>query len=240
MAVGHDEVILSTADAGRTWNRIHFAPGAQLPLLDVTCAPDGRDIAVGAYGVYFVSTDFGTSWKERKFEAQGARPAAGDDIGRDFHLNQIAAAAGTRVYVAAEAGHLYASDDRGDTWHALPSPYDGSFFGVKPISSDTVLAFGLRGKLFRSENAGQSWIALETGTHAMLTSAAVDPASHEIVVVGLSGAVLRSRDGGRTFALTQRSDRRGLQAALAAGGAIVTVGEGGVSRIPSIAGAAAR
>ena len=51
----------------------------------------------------------------------------------------------------------------------LPSPYEGSFFGVLPLEDDVVLLFGLRGHLFRSEDAGESWIEIETGTVAMLT-----------------------------------------------------------------------
>ena len=45
IAVGHDLVALATPDAGRTWQRTHYAPEAQRPLLDVWCGSDGRAIA---------------------------------------------------------------------------------------------------------------------------------------------------------------------------------------------------
>ena len=67
VAVGHDEVILVTADAGRTWQRTHYAPEAQRPLLDVWCGSGGRVIAVGAYSAYLSSDDGGASWQERRF-----------------------------------------------------------------------------------------------------------------------------------------------------------------------------
>jgi photosystem II stability/assembly factor-like uncharacterized protein len=53
-----------------------------------------------------------------------------------------------------------------------------------------------------------------------------------IAVVGLSGVVLVSRDGGKSFALMQQRDRKGLSAARAVGGdTLVVVGEGGARRI---------
>jgi len=53
-----------------------------------------------------------------------------------------------------------------------------------------------------------------------------------IVVVGLSGVVLVSGDGGRSFALMQQEDRKGLSAARAVGrDTLVAVGEGGARRI---------
>jgi photosystem II stability/assembly factor-like uncharacterized protein len=268
VAVGHDEVILTTHDAGRTWTLTHFAPQAQQPLLDVACADGGRVIAVGAYGVYFTSTDGGASWKEGKFTASAANVsalaasvgpgapkvaagAAADarrgasaegpvDGGRDYHLNKIVAASAARLYIAAEGGHLYRSDDTGETWHELPSPYDGSFFGMKPLGGDVVLAYGLRGNLFRSEDAGATWRKVETGTHAMLNDAVSGDPGGLTAAVGLSGVVLVSHDAGKSFALMQQEDRKGLSAALAVSAdTLVVVGEGG-ARLIEIAPAAAQ
>src|SRR6266403_1988295 len=69
---------------------------------------------------------------------------------------------------AAEAGHLYRSDDGGASWLELPSPYQGSFFGVLLVAGDAVLAYGLRGNLFSSQDAGRGWQRIETGPVAML------------------------------------------------------------------------
>lgn len=240
IAVGHDEVALVTQDSGRTWERAHYAPEAQQPLLDVVCASDGRAIAVGAYGAYFVSTDFGTTWAEQKFDvrepAGASKPAAAtadeyeEDLG-DPHLNRIVAASPTRFYIAAEAGHLYRSDDAGETWVELASPYEGSYFGVTALTEDIVLAYGLRGNLFRSSDAGASWHKIETNTVAMLNDAVVLEKGG-IAVVGLSGVVLLHREGGDRYELSQQADRKGLSAAVANGvDSLVTVGEAGVKVI---------
>jgi photosystem II stability/assembly factor-like uncharacterized protein len=253
VAVGHDEIALVTSDAGNSWQRTHYAPDARQPLLDVIC--NGSDvIAVGAYGVYLTSADRGATWAERKFEAQkpstrtfsppkGASSEKGDDkqasdnyaddeIGGDFHLNRIVGASGSRLYIAAEAGHLYRSDDAGKTWVELPSPYEGSFFGILPLDDESLLAYGLRGHLFRSDDGGRSWRKIEVGTDAMLNDAIRLP-QNSVAIVGLSGTVLLSKDGGQTFTLYQQPDRKGLSAAIGVGlTELLTAGEAGVRSLP--------
>lgn len=239
IAVGHDEVALTTQDAGRTWKRTHYAPEAQQPLLDVWCGPQGRAIAVGAYGTCYTSEDGGESWAVRRLEAKPA-PGYEDDLGGDPHLNRVVAASATRFYIAGEAGHLFRSDDAGASWVALRSPYDGSFFGLLPLGGDSLLAYGLRGHLFRSEDAGNTWARIETGTTAMLNDAAIVAPQH-IVIVGLSGVMLESRDGGRSFTLRAQSGRKGLSAVAAVDAdvrEVIVAGEGGVRRLSLTAGAA--
>ena len=248
VAVGHDEVILVTDDAGDHWNLAHYAPEAQRPLLDVWCGAGGLGLAVGAYSTYLVSADDGKSWSAQGFtpsrapqpasRARAARDSSGiGSQGGGYHLNRIVGAAGSRLYVAGEAGHLYRSDDAGAHWQELASPYAGSFFDVLPLGGDALLAIGLRGNLYRSEDAGGSWRRIETHTVAMLDGAAL-LAPDQVAVVGLSGVVLVSRDAGKSFSLEQQSDRSGLSSALAVGtDAIVVVGEGG-ARLLSLAGGA--
>ena len=252
VAVGHDEVILTTADGGRTWQRTHYAPEAQRPLLDVWCG--ARVIAVGAYSTYLTSADGGATWHDVSFTpaprprareprraaatAPAADPGGGEAgaAGGGYHLNRIVSGAGARLYIAAEAGHLYRSDDSGATWQELASPYEGSFFDVLPLSDGAVLALGLRGNLYRSEDAGASWQKIATGTLEMLDGGA-SLAGAGVAIVGLSGVVLISRDGGRTFTLVQQSDRSGLSAALSVGGErLAAVGEHG-ARVIALASA---
>jgi photosystem II stability/assembly factor-like uncharacterized protein len=267
IAVGHDEIILTSPDGGHSWKRTHFAPQAQQPLLDVWCGPEGRAVAVGAYGVYMLSKDYGATWAEHKLEPTNEKPdkgraagakdiggaigakarsaagakagsAAGadaadltDEIVGGYHLNAIAADEQLRLYIAAEAGHLYRSDDRGETWIALPSPYAGSLFGVLPLPGGAVLAYGLRGNLFRSADAGATWQRVATDTKATLDGGAA-LGGGRVVVVGLSGVLLFSRDGGASFSPLQQDDRKGLAAVRGVpGNTLVIVGEAGVKLI---------
>ena len=238
-AVGHDETILNSVDGGDTWTRTHFAPEAQQPLLDLWFANRVSGIAVGAYGAYFTTNDGGRHWSSAKFVPPPAKtpthdgeaaPEAGD-LPPDYHLNRIVGV-GNRLYVAAEGGQLYRSDDRGAHWRVLSSPYEGSFFGLVPIRGEGLLAFGLRGHLYKSADAGETWTRLESHTTAMLTDG-IAINDLRVIISGLAGVMLVSGDGGETFRLTQQDDRKGLSALLPGpAGRVIVAGEGGVRTLP--------
>jgi photosystem II stability/assembly factor-like uncharacterized protein len=236
-AVGHDEIVLLTEDGGEHWTKTHFAPEKERPLLDVWFKDPLHGLAVGAYSAYLVTSDGGRTWSAREFNAipwkkPAVNAAAGDDdLGTEFHFNRLAASANGKLYLAGESGHLYVSGDAGQSWRQLPSPYEGSFYGVLPLPADSLLAFGLRGHLFRSDDAGASWRELPTGTLAMLTDAvAIDAGS--MAVVGLGGTVLVSRDGGQHFMLQQQADRRGISTVLVLDAhRLVVAGESGLKNV---------
>ncbi|MEO8198009.1 MAG: YCF48-related protein [Thermoanaerobaculia bacterium] len=213
-AVGHDETILRTKDGGAIWESVYSAPDAERPLLDVWFRDAENGFAIGAYGAFLVTTDGGTTWNEHPISAD------------DFHLNAISAAADGTLFIAAEAGHLYRSDDRGATWKALPAPYDGSFFGCLPLSDGSVLAFGLRGELFRSADHGDSWTKITSGTEATLM-AGLELGGGRVVIAGLAGALLTSDDLGRSFRSAPQSDRKGNVALLGDASRLILFGEGG-------------
>ncbi|MFK8016926.1 MAG: WD40/YVTN/BNR-like repeat-containing protein [Gammaproteobacteria bacterium] len=248
-AVGHDAVILRTTDGGSAWERVHFDPDLQTPLLDVWFADAQRGFAVGAYGLFLETSDGGDTWARRPFFseplplAEGEEPAEDGDTddfdedyvdpeyGEDFHLNHITAAADGTLYIAAEAGHYYRSDNAGATWYRLAPPYNGSFFGTLPLDGDSLLLFGMRGNLFLSDDKGLTYFAIETGVEALLT-AGIRENDGRVVLVGLAGTVLESADGGRSFELHRQEDRRGNMMVLPGGGTgIVLIGESGVNRL---------
>jgi photosystem II stability/assembly factor-like uncharacterized protein len=240
-AVGHDEVILRSEDGGSSWTLAHSAPEKEQPLLDVWFKDAGSGLAIGAYGTMLASTDGGRTWQAQTFDPQPLVPtaattkaAAEEDeyadatAATDVHLNKITRGPDGKLYIAGEAGNLFRSDDDGQSWLSLPSPYEGSFFGVLPLDADSLLAFGLRGHLFRSDDQGRSWSEIATGTVAMLTDAAQADAQ-KVVVSGLAGTLLVSDDGGTSFKLIQRPDRKGLAAVLAIDSShAVVAGEDGV------------
>lgn len=243
-AVGHDEVILRTEDGGETWTLVHSAPEKEQPLLAVWFKDAYQGLAIGAYGTVLASKDGGRTWEQRTFDPKplisaAAARAASDDkdefvdapTSSDMHLNSIVEAGDGSLLIAAESGHVFRSTDDGATWTVLPSPYEGSFFGVLPLEGKSLLVFGLRGHLFRSDDGGLTWRQIETGTVAMLTDAARAD-ERTIVVSGLAGTLLVSRDGGQSFTLVQQPDRKGIAAVLAIdANRILAVGEGGVRTV---------
>ena len=93
---------------------------------------------------------------------------------------------------------------------------------------------GLRGHLFRSDDAGESWAHISTGTNATLTGAVRLP-SGAILITGLEGVLLTSRDEGRSVSFDRLPDREGISSALPlAGGGVLLIGEFGIRRRPGI------
>jgi photosystem II stability/assembly factor-like uncharacterized protein len=218
-AVGHDAIILRTRDGGLSWETVYAAPDEQRPLLDVWFENAEHGIAVGAYGYFLETRDGGDTWQSREI----------DD--NDYHLNHIAAASSQRLYIAAEAGAVYRSDDAGHSWEELTSPYEGSFFGSLPVGGQRVYLYGLRGHLFRSDDAGVNWRPISTRTRSLLTGG-IKFHGNGVLFTGMGGTVLFGEDGGRGVRALQRTDRRGIAGALDAGeGALVIFGEFGVQRL---------
>ncbi len=235
-AVGHDAIILRTRDGGENWQRLHYAPEQERPLLDVWFADADHGFAIGAYGYLLVTADGGDTWEDRLIvtEEESAEVDA-YDLGGDFHLNLITRAASGRLYIAAEAGTIYRSDDEGETWRTLPSPYHGSYFGCLPLAGDSLLIFGLRGNLFRSDDAGESWQTVDSGTVAILNHG-LSLTDGTVVIAGTAGTLLVSRDDGQSFSLVPQADRQGLATVLETGdGDLILVGEFGVNKLPASA-----
>lgn len=201
--------------------RIDAEVGASKPFLDVLFSSRTEGFAVGAYGYFFKTKDGGMTW-----ENYGTRISNPDR----YHLNAINRVKGGALFIVGEAGVIFRSKDAGETWETIESPYAGSFFGVTGTQErDVVIAFGLRGHLYRSQNAGDDWKRIETGSEGTLMSAAVS-AEGDISVVGNSGTVLFSKDGGRSFTEVIREDRLSNTSAVFIGSdKLALVGENGVN-----------
>ena len=142
-AAGHDATILATADGGESWTQQLSAPSEQRPLLDLLFLSKTEGFAVGAYGAFYETTD-GKTWNARKV------------IDEDKHLNAILKVAEGRLLILGEAGTILASPDNGRTWGAVASPYKGSLFGGVVADDGAVIAFGLRGRIYRSADEGRT------------------------------------------------------------------------------------
>lgn len=216
-AVGHDAVIVRSEDGGASWQRTHFAADEQKPLLDVWFRDADRGFAVGAYGLFLESDDGGKSWKPK---------AAFDG---DFHINALAAGRDGKLLIAGEGGALYRSDDYGQSWEKIESPYAGSFFGALATNDGSFIVYGLRGNAFRSEDFGASWNEIKTGGEASLMGGAAW--NDDVVLVGNDGTVLVSHDDGKTFR-ARKAGAGSLAAVVRAGdGSLLVFGEAGVTRL---------
>jgi photosystem II stability/assembly factor-like uncharacterized protein len=175
VAVGHGGTVLFTDDGGRNWQRRldgrriaelqvaaakarHdaaaikaaeqlVADGPDKPLLDVLVLDAQRAVVIGAYGLALATADAGktwVSWADRL------------DNPKALHLYAVRQR-DARIVIAGEQGLVLASDNSGQTFRRVTTPYKGSFFTLElPAANEIVLA-GLRGNVWRSLDA-RDWV----------------------------------------------------------------------------------
>lgn len=214
-AVGHSGVVLATADGGATWTKQldgraaaqamvdayektqdaallaeakRFAEdGPDKPFLDVWFDDENVGWIVGLFNLVFRTDDGGQHWAPWFDRTENPKR---------YHLYAVRRI-GADLYMAGEQGIVLKLDEKAQRLRAVPTPYQGTYFGVtgKPGS---VLVFGLRGNAYRTTDGGASWHKADTGIPVALTGATVT-ADGRIVLVSQAGHVLLSTDAGSTF-----------------------------------------
>lgn len=233
-AVGHDASILKSQDRGTSWQLQHFEPELERPFLDVIFFDQKNGIAIGAYGVFYRTTDGGLNWKsemhpeflslddqaylqEIKLEDEAFYVQELSSILP--HLNSVSGST-ERLYLAGEAGLLASSDDQGLTWQRMEINYFGSFFDVAKTASGRIFAAGLRGNLFEYDEPIQQWNKLETGSKSSLNSV-ISLENETSMVVGNNGAMVTISAESSSF--KQSADGKAIIGGLMHGGQLLFV-----------------
>ena len=223
-AVGHDAAIVGTKDGGKTWALQMYKPELEKPFLDVLFVDATHGFAVGAYGLFYETSD-GQTWTEK--DAKPVRET-------EQHLNSITKLGDGELFIAGEAGLLGVSKDAGKTWEKVKSPYDASLFGALPHAQKGAVIFGLRGNVFTTEDVrSNKWTKLETNDVASMFGGTVMP-DGSAVMVGLNGVILIADASGK---VTKFKSPEGITLSAAApekDGGLLAVGEAGVQLIQSL------
>ena len=222
-AVGHDGVVLHSANGGESWQvqldgrkandllvaameakakampasadakalsaeaRRYKEQGADKPFLDVWFADAMNGYVVGAYNLIFRTSDGGKTW-EPWFDRV--------DNPKFFNLYAIRPA-GDDIYIAGEGGLVLKLDAAAQRFKALAVPYNGSFFGIA-AAAKAIVAFGLRGSVYRSDDAGVTWTQADAGLVATIVGA-TRLADGTLLLADAGGRLASTVDGGRSF-----------------------------------------
>jgi len=219
-AVGHEGVIMSTSDGGVTWQRQDDGKNAETVFLDVRFLDSATGFAVGAYGKFLTTTNGGKMWT----------PAV--PMEEEVHYNRLSRGEDDTLFLAGESGTLLSSNDRGKKWRKVDVPYDGSLFGALPLNKDDLVVYGLRGHIFYSDDKGAHWEPGHSDTKALVLCG-LRLKSGIVVLAGQGGNFFASRDAGHTFQPRKPMGFGTSVSAMIEGndGMLITVGEGGVTRV---------
>jgi photosystem II stability/assembly factor-like uncharacterized protein len=223
-AVGHDGLVLHSADGGATWHRqldgriaahslpaiyhqkvaagdqsvqpyldqlnLNYKSGPALPFLSVAFENPRVGFAVGSFGMIVATEDGGKTWRpylERIDDPQF------------LHLNSIQYIEGN-LYIAAEKGTVFKFDRQSRRFVAATTGYAGSFFGIVG-NAKVLLAYGLRGTVYRSTDSGTTWTPTSVPVHGAITGAAYVPQRQAFVVVTSAGEIAVGDEKGENFQL---------------------------------------
>lgn len=221
-AVGHDGVILHSADRGNTWTTQFDGRAAQRTLLpyyqaridkgEKQLAPFADQVALNTkdgptlpfLAVYFENDRVGYAL------GSFGMLVATDDGGKTWrpwldhidnpnflNLNDIREIAGD-LYIAGEQGGVYRLDRTAQRFVAISPPYKGSFFRIVG-NERLLLAVGLNGTAYRSADRGVTWSPVETGAKSSLTSAAFSADGKTLLLTAEGGQLIYSVDDAQTF-----------------------------------------
>jgi photosystem II stability/assembly factor-like uncharacterized protein len=241
-AVGHDATILKSHDGGENWEVQYYAPENERPFLDVLFFNKNQGIAVGAYGVFYRTTNAGKTWAP-EMHPEFLNPDDQEYLNEikeedeAFYLEEMASILphlnrlsqkGQRTYIAGEAGLLAFSDNYGVSWEKMEINYYGSFFDIVHTESDRIFAVGLRGSLFEYNSKEERWNSLKSGTTSSLNSI-ISIDSTTSLVVGNNGAQVTI--GPQEVSFIKNKNGKSIMNGISKDNVIVTVTDIGIQQI---------
>jgi len=254
-AVGHGGVVLATRDGGVTWMKqlsgkqateiavryykarsdptpeesralaqaeAQQAQSGAQPFLDVLFESETSGFVVGAFNIIFRTEDAGRTWVP--WMDRTSNP-------EELHFYAVCGRQG-RVFLAGEQGKVWRLQADARKFVPVPTPYTGTFFGLMIADTKSLVAFGMRGTVYRSPDEGGTWQKVAVATAAGITGGVV-LTDGRMALVDQGGSIHYSLDGGKTFASTKLSRTMPVYGvAPGSQGNLVLAGAAGISAVP--------
>jgi photosystem II stability/assembly factor-like uncharacterized protein len=182
-AAGSNGVIKSTSDGGLTWD-IEIIPAKRMNSL---CLAGSHTLwAVGDEGAIFYKANSDSDWIIQ-------------DCGSSKKLNSVSAINPNQVWVCGEGGIIYHSENHGTDWLPENSTVDLDLHAIHILDGESGWAAGDAGSLVHTQNLGGTWTSQhKTGPTGILRDISVKYPEWGLVV-GDSGVIYSSRDGGENW-----------------------------------------
>lgn len=220
--VGHDGVILHSADAGEQWEIQRRDPRGQpaegvdpndirqgAPILDVLFSDANHGFAIGAYALFLTTVDGGKTW-----------------TGSRINTVESEQAAAAEASPKAEQGAHSDNDMESSVFSAdelkIGMEEDAHLNAIARTGSGAYVIVGERGAIFHSRDEGKSWIRSQLPYDGSMFGVVGFEAEH-VVAFGLRGHVFESTDLGESWSEVPTDTELSLMggAALANGGVVI-------------------
>lgn len=201
LAGGTQNSIIYSDDDGKTWELVSYdGSDNQLEILDFYVDKESGDTLFAAqHGVTGRSLDGGKNWDIVHHPLEGADSYVPHIL--KFYPIQ------DRLFAAADEGNFLISDDKGYSWQYSRVPSLGYISNIaRDPSKNTLVLTTQTGEIFFSADQGENWQAVSFEVQSWpnseipyLSKLYYDNKSASFVIVGNSGLIARSNDGGKTW-----------------------------------------
>jgi len=177
VVVGHDGLVLISADNAKSWTR-QVLPNAP-SLLDVAACPDGSFAALDAGRKVWLSKDGCSNWTAKEI-------ASKDEV------TTLACSPDNRLWVGGAFTSIHSSADQGATWTTTTFDDDDIQF----VDGQFAVAVGEFGIVATSSDAGKNWALGSRMPNDFYPQAAYFVDRNKGYAVGLGGNILATANGG--------------------------------------------
>jgi photosystem II stability/assembly factor-like uncharacterized protein len=224
VTVGERGIINYSDDQGASWQQAKVPVNVLLTAIYFADANHGW--AVGHDAVILATTDAGATWALQNYSPE-----------LDTPLLDVWFADARRGFAVGGTGWVFATEDGGASWNRqevsaqveeidIPDAfYDFAphFFAIAALD-DTLFLAGEKGILMRSDDAGRSWLQLESPYHG--TFFGLLNQGDDLVVFGLNGHLFRSSDRGVSWSAIAGGGGKSLFTAIALENGHILLGGG--------------
>jgi photosystem II stability/assembly factor-like uncharacterized protein len=202
--------------------------GADKPFFRVKCVSEAECYALGAYGMVMATFDGGAHWVHRLHAMDN------ENLYHYFDFSPLPKEG--RYFIAGEAGLFLIADislpfeeQYASRVHSVP--WEGSFFASADTADGAIVLGGLRGRMFRTADEGNTWVVMDKPDTSSIMDA-VRLADGRLVAVGVAGEVLVSSDNGHSFSRAPVGELGRLASvAEGPGGTLILAGSKGITKI---------
>lgn len=169
-------------------------------------------IAVGNSGKYYMSSNGGSSWSRYYYGI--------------YNMNSVTGY-GNDVWIAANNGMVYKSLKTDNTISEYSTGSSSNLNSVYFLNSNTGFVCGDGGSVYRTDNGGSTWTAMNSGIPSIKLSSISFRDGSNGVVVGEAGAIYVTADGGNSWNVQTSGTTRNLLKVRQFNDSAVAVGEYG-------------